>query len=211
MKKIFLLLIVAIAFSQCNQKLSVVKRKYNKGFYIASSKKPENAQTKQIATVKKETKEPAVTIESTENKSTHLAIEENTQAVDLKNKAIQPSNFASSSLKSENSTSASALENNYITAQAKGKTLVEQKSNRGKLTNALLLNKLLYKGKKANDTNTLILVILSLFPVICLIAVYLKDGKSITMNFWIDLLLHITLIGAIVFALLVVLDIVNLG
>ena len=39
----------------------------------------------------------------------------------------------------------------------------------------------------------------------------LKDGKNITLNFWIDLLLHLTAIGEIIFALLVVLDVVNLA
>lgn len=211
MKKIFLLLIVAIAFSQCNQKLSVVKRKYNKGFYIASSKKPENAQPKQIASIKKETKEPAVNIANTENKSTQLALAENTQAVDLKNKAIQPSNITSSSLKPENSTSTSTQDNNNITAQAKGKTHVKQKSNQSKLSNALLLNKILYKGKQADDTNTILLVILCILWWLNLIAVYLKDGRKVTTNFWITLILNFTYIGGVIFAILVVLDIINLA
>lgn len=68
------------------------------------------------------------------------------------------------------------------------------------------------KAKKGgSDTNIIVLVILSLFPILCLIAVFLKDGKSITLNFWIDLLLHLTFIGEIIFALLVVLDVVNLA
>lgn len=67
------------------------------------------------------------------------------------------------------------------------------------------------KGKKGGDTELIVLVILSLFPILCLIAIYLKDGKNITLNFWIDLILHFTLFGEIIFALLVVLDVVNLA
>lgn len=71
--------------------------------------------------------------------------------------------------------------------------------------------KLISKIKKVlDDANTILLVILSLFPILCLIAVYLKDG-GITLNFWVDLLLHLTVIGAMIFAILVVLDIVNLA
>ena len=64
---------------------------------------------------------------------------------------------------------------------------------------------------KLSDNDKLIQVILALFPVLCLIAIYLHDGKKITINFIIDLILHITFIGEILFALLVVLDIINLA
>ncbi|MDI1235612.1 MAG: hypothetical protein PSX81_15145 [bacterium] len=64
--------------------------------------------------------------------------------------------------------------------------------------------------KENTETETILLVILALFPILCLIAVYLYDG-GITTNFWIDLLLHLTFIGAIIFALLVVLDVIDLS
>ncbi|HRG58082.1 MAG TPA: hypothetical protein PK323_03945 [Bacteroidia bacterium] len=69
----------------------------------------------------------------------------------------------------------------------------------------------LYHPKVKDDTYTILLVILSLFPFIALIAMYLKDNKSITMNFWVDLLLHLTVIGYAIFAVLVVLDIISLA
>lgn len=62
-----------------------------------------------------------------------------------------------------------------------------------------------------SDADTLVLVILSLFPILALIAIYIKDGKRITTNFWVDLLLHFLIIGYAIFAILVVLDIVNLA
>lgn len=67
------------------------------------------------------------------------------------------------------------------------------------------------QAKPTFDTELLILVILSLFPFLALIAVFMKDGNNITTNFWIDLLLHFTVIGYIIFALLVVFDIINLS
>lgn len=211
MKKITLLLIVCIAFSQCSQKFSIAKRRYNKGFYIASSKKPENAQPKQNTAVKKETKEQAVLATASGNKPTELATKGNINTTAIENNEFKTWSHSSNTINTQKSTSITTKNNYNLTAQAKGKTFVKQQSDQRALSSALLLNKLIYKGKKADDTNTLILVILSLFPVICLIAVYLKDGKSITMNFWIDLLLHITVIGAIIFAPLVVLDIINLA
>ncbi len=64
--------------------------------------------------------------------------------------------------------------------------------------------------KETNDGPLLLLVILALFPILCLIAVYLHDD-GITTNFWIDLVLHLTVFGAVIYALLVVLDIIDLS
>ncbi len=64
--------------------------------------------------------------------------------------------------------------------------------------------------KGSADTNLIILVILSLFPILALIAIYLKDGKKITLNFWVDLLLHFLFLYWL-FALLVVLDVFSLA
>lgn len=69
-----------------------------------------------------------------------------------------------------------------------------------------------FKGAKGSDTDTIILVILCLFPFINLIAIFLKDNKAITLNFWVTLILDILFfLPGIIFALLVVLDIVNLA
>jgi len=90
-------------------------------------------------------------------------------------------------------------------------TLKKDEVKTTKIADKVKSVKLFSKIKKVlGDTNTLVLVILSLFPILCLIAVYLKDG-GITLNFWVDLLLHLTVIGAMIFAILVVLDIVSLA
>lgn len=65
--------------------------------------------------------------------------------------------------------------------------------------------------RSGGDTNIILLVILSLFPFICLIAMYLHDGKSVTLNFWICLLLHLTIVLWFIFALLVDFDVINLA
>jgi hypothetical protein len=69
------------------------------------------------------------------------------------------------------------------------------------------------KSSSSEDISneTILLIILSLFPILALIAMYLKDGKKITNNFWIDLVLHLTIVGYAVFAVLVVLDVINLA
>ena len=67
------------------------------------------------------------------------------------------------------------------------------------------------KLNRGTDSQLIFLVILSLFPIFALLAMYIKDGHQVTLNFWVDLLLHLTVIGYIIFALLVVFDIVNLA
>ena len=67
------------------------------------------------------------------------------------------------------------------------------------------------KASRDSDTNLIVLVILALFPILCLIAVYLHDGKNITTNFWVTLLLHLLIYVECIFAVLVVLDIINLN
>ena len=66
--------------------------------------------------------------------------------------------------------------------------------------------------KGSGDTDLIIMVILCFFPFINLIAMYLHDGKKITMNFWIDLILDVLFFfPGIIFALLVVLGVFSLA
>lgn len=66
--------------------------------------------------------------------------------------------------------------------------------------------------KGSSDTNLIIMVILCLFPFINLIPVYLHDGKSLTLNFWVTLILDcLFFLPGIIFALLVVLDVFSLA
>ena len=60
--------------------------------------------------------------------------------------------------------------------------------------------------KRPQNESKILYVILALFPILCLISIYLYQGQQISLDFWIDLLLHITVIGEVIYALLVVLD-----
>ncbi len=72
-------------------------------------------------------------------------------------------------------------------------------------------NKKAKSSSSDDDTLFIIEVVFCFFPILSLIAMYLKDDKSITLNFWINLLLYLTVIGWVIFGLLVVLDIINLA
>lgn len=87
----------------------------------------------------------------------------------------------------------------------------QEKVGVSKLSAIKSLNKIKKSGIAKTDDNVNILyLIMAFFPILCLIAVYLYDGEELTTNFWVDLILHLTIIGAMVFAVLVVLGIVSL-
>lgn len=87
----------------------------------------------------------------------------------------------------------------------------QEKVGVSKLSAIKSLNKIKKSGIAKTDDNVNILyLIMAFFPILCLIAVYLYDGQELTTNFWVDLILHLTIIGAMVFAVLVVLGIVSL-
>ena len=87
----------------------------------------------------------------------------------------------------------------------------QEKVGVSKLSVIKSLNKIKKSGIAKTDDNVNVLyLIMAFFPILCLIAVYLYDGQELTTNFWVDLILHLTIIGAMVFAVLVVLGIVSL-
>ena len=190
MKKIIALItIVTLVLSSCSsiKNTVVLKRKYNKGFYFAHQKSKHQVsltQNENQSVQKSEKLEPL-------NVSLKLANEINdvkpmsiNQVVELMHNTI-----LSSSKMALTSKSNMVFKPNY-------KPLVLAKKTQAKPT---------------FDTELLILVILSLFPILALLAIFMKEGQVITTNFWVDLVLHFTLIGYIIFALLVVLDIINLS
>lgn len=88
---------------------------------------------------------------------------------------------------------------------------IQEKVGVSKLSVIKSLNKIKKSGIAKTDDNVNVLyLIMAFFPILCLIAVYLYDGQELTTNFWVDLILHLTIIGAMVFAVLVVLGIVSL-
>lgn len=142
------------------------------------------------------------------------------QIVSSKNEEISLSTISSVSETSE------ILSNPTISNEAEitNKNIITKKQNNNisKFKNRIIqnkFNKLVQKSenqiapesssKTANEsgTSTIVLVILSLFPILALLAIYLHQGE-INSYFWIDLLLHLLIIGYIIFALLVVLDVI---
>lgn len=195
--KIILPLIAIIFLSSCANKFSLTKRKYTKGYYFASAKN--NSSTKN------QTEQKAVVVKNLPAKKSNLAVEpvSNPEIITTNNNA--PIIIASAPKKINTHKSA----NNNLTASADPKNNFAAKTAIKPVSDKkdVIVNS---KKKGSSDTDLIIQIILCFFPFICLIAVYLHDGKSITLNFWIDLLLHLTFIGEIIFALLVVLDVVDL-
>ncbi len=191
-KKIILPLIAIIMLSSCASKFSLQKRKYTKGFYFANSKsntlKNNDVTTTNLKTTNLPTKIMALPVA-------------NVRAVEINAKPI------------------AVVEHNYVKATVKHtktsqptKPVVALASTK-KITHAKNFKPVKLGAKKGGgDVDLIILIILCLFPFINLIAIYLKDSKSITLNFWITLILDILFfLPGIIFALLVVLDVVNLA
>lgn len=194
MKKIFTILSIIIIVSSCSNKFSLQKRKYNKGFYFASNHSKNNDSN------------PSKLKHQTLNSKSYSEVKLKLQELEIS--ASGTENFKQNTV--TNSLSIKA-ESNLTEISKKDISLASNNAKQLHLNKLIKPISLPIAKKGGSDTNLIVLVILSLFPILCLIAVFLKDGKSITLNFWIDLILHLTLIGEIIFALLVVLDIVNLA
>lgn len=195
MKKIIALLaIVGIIFSSCNGKYIIAKRKYNKGFYVSksgsNSTKPAVAQLKAVKVNAPAEKIETVVIAKSEEKKIEI-----TPLKTIAAKSIDQA--PSSKTSSKNPALASTSKNSLSTS----KEVKPIKVNSKKTTSS---------QERKGDSNLVVMIILALFPILCLIAVYMHDS-GITLNFWIDLLLHLTIIGEVIFALLVVLDVIDLA
>lgn len=201
------LLVIVVFFASCaTTDVSIVKRKYNNGYYvdINNHKKVSVSANdkKEIAENKAEQNKPTVSVSTTVTESfvadVPKTITDNTLTASTAK--AQKSSVAHTSTKSIIKNDAVQL--SYNNTKAPLKTTFNTLSQVKKASKA--------KGRFADD-QTILLVILSLFPVLALIAMYLKDGKKITANFWVDLLLHFTVIGYAIFAVLVVLDVFSLA
>jgi hypothetical protein len=205
MKKFFYINLVAsvlLIFSgiSCSVKRgTMLKKRYSSGYTLMTAKKisgPEEAnRIKSVPQQYGEPTETEVTVPATALAASDISAE---MMLPLANRNKQ--NLLSFSVKTSHIKN---TDKNHFSSISHPAYVKKNHSNAVASTHQ--------KGKKGDDTELIVLVILSLFPILCLIAIYLKDGKNITLNFWIDLILHITLFGAIIFALLVVLDVVNLA
>jgi hypothetical protein len=190
-KILSLLLIGALAFTSCKNNMSLTKRHYTKGYHFHKSKSVDQPEVKEgIASTPAKKAEKAGPMEIVQVKQ-------------LQSTSTSSNNTIAKSVL----TASTSKQTSYVNATKKG-ALAETKSLNQTKKELQRRSKISKTSKKGGDANLIVMVILALFPILCLIAVYLHDG-GITMNFWIDLILHITVIGEIVYALLVVLDVID--
>lgn len=200
-KSILLFLSFLVVLTSCNtgKNALVMKRKYTKGYYVETKSKKHNVKkSEELAKVEKSEVIKAKPV------STELV---NTNATE-KEPVLTASNSKEEGTSTKSVTKANVAEKEFKTAVV-SKTLYNVFAKNSLLVSSAAKAK--SASGKGSDTDLIIQIILALFPFICLIAIYLHDGKQITMNFWVTLILHLTFVLWLVFALLVVLDVINLA
>ena len=195
-----LLLYVAAVFilSSCAGKLGITKRRYTKGYFVSHQSGKHSVKKDPIATPNKK---DATTIDETISSFPLLA-----DAVKPEINTAEPvANKPASEL---NANMHPARHHHYAPVVALATP--ELKKDRAFKPLVLPMAKAAQR-KRASDNGVklVVMVILCLFPFINLIPVYIHDG-DFTLNFLVTLLLDFTLIGGIIFSLLVVLDVVDL-
>ena len=204
-KLIAIITVVALVVASCTSSKNglLIKRKYNKGYYVSNSHKVNSKSTK-VEDVKTETKEikdgiaaikidlPSIETARPEITASVVAPIEN-QSVKKGDKQIKHNTIVA-----HPKNTVASIVKTYIKTQAKDLKIVAKKDSKG--------------SSSDSDVNLIIMIILCLFPFINLIPVFIKDGKNFTLNFWITLILDLLFfLPGIIFALLVVLDVVNLA
>ncbi len=197
-----LAIVFGVLLSSCGS-LSVSRMRYTKGLNIGlfsakeakpeeiKAKKAEKKQIESLISASNETSSKNRNVANAENvllKSIELnqinsEVEANISSID--NEKLNNNRFSRKEIKK-------ALKNNSKLDVSNSVTsLSSQKDN---ISNA-----------SESNTPTILLVILSLIPILALIAIYLHQGE-INIKFWIDLILHFLFLYSL-YALLVVLDV----
>ncbi|MCC6251393.1 MAG: hypothetical protein IT238_02885 [Bacteroidia bacterium] len=211
-KPLCLFLITALLASCGSYRgVTIVKRKHNPGYYVNVG----NHKSQKL--VQKEHKE--VVSATKQHASDRTVNNSNSKKESAESTALVMNETATTKTYQKEIQYLASTQNyilpNSIKSHITDNKLTAQKSTTQNISHIAAVKQLLKAKKEAQrakgSTNTIVLVILSLFPILALIAIFLKDGRQITLNFWVDLILHLTVIGYLIFALLVVLDIVNLA
>ncbi len=203
--KLLILSFVIFTTSCDPSKTIVLKRKYNKGYYVDLGTRSNNKSSGITENKTNSFPDKEVIAESNKIQETipSETMEATLTASNDNSFFIPDKNSKANLFKKEVSKKESTAENNTVTTE----------KTKSQLASPLIGKMEKSKSTKSNhgDSKLILLVILSFFPILALIAMYIKDGHRITLNFWVDLILHLTVIGYIIFALLVVFDIVNLA
>jgi cobalamin biosynthesis Mg chelatase CobN len=214
LKQISLISIVAISiFTSC----TVQKRLYRPGFFVESNSNYKN--DKSVNSEKNKTKvvvEDEKFVAETESKSItdskNIETANNSSNVqNVKNdNSVYTNDYASVDNKPEISVqkqkiyTSSSIDKSNANDENKSSKIAQVKNQKNKNTSSSSSSGTFSGGM------LVLMIILCLFPLINLIPVYLHDG-SVTLNFWITLVLDLIVIGGIIFSLLVVLDVVSLA
>ncbi|MBX3164609.1 MAG: hypothetical protein KF900_09010 [Bacteroidetes bacterium] len=186
--------VAAVVLSSCATSFGIQKRRYSKGYHVSVTHKNKvenkHGQTKN-------------TVAHTENETVKTEIVNAAPEV----KTVNHVEFAQVASQNTNpQTSTKQQENNVVTASVKQNVVTAKQVD---FKPVVMAKKQAQATGSGGGTNIVVLVILSIFPILALIAVWLHDSKAITLNFWITLILHFVALYWL-FALLVVLDIINL-
>jgi len=198
MKNLLLLLSVAAIFaSSCSSKIGIAKRKYGKGYYVSVSHKPKSVNSNEHTRLANKPAPEAVAQVRIDK------VQKEQAGSSSKATVVAPAQVKDKNLVLAKSSSA------HKTLQASANKNTSLKNNAVvRALNSSSLNKMA-ASKKADDTNTILLVILCFFWWLNLIAVYLHQGKKITNDFWITLILDFTFVLGVVYSILVVLDVLT--
>ncbi len=192
MKKL-LLFLTAIAFlSSCSSHFSITKRRYNKGFYIASAHKNHS------------TTQP-----KSDNKALPTPSDEKVETVVVKAEVKKPTATVVAPVQITPAPVIAAIEPQVSKPSVAAKSTVNPENYSKSASIDLPKSKVITHSQNqqsAADTNTILLVILAIL-IPCL-AVFLKDDK-ISLLFWITLALQILLVTWIIAMILAILHIMD--
>ena len=189
-------LALIIILSSCSSDMLIVKRKYNKGYYVSTGGKVKHQESTQIKDEGKPNENEVVSEEVTGSEEMPI-----TASVDNTPELIQTQNLSRVTEQSASEQAAPVLSKKEQKQQSR---LQKKETKRGARSEK--------KSRTGGDvdSNTILLIILAIIPILSLVAMYLKDGKQITLNFWVNLLLHFIALWWL-FGILVVLDVIDLS
>jgi thiol:disulfide interchange protein len=199
-KKLSIFTIAILLMSSCGS-ISISQKRYSNGLNIDwFAGKDKKAESPKVAKKTKKNNQVAV-LETIANEDVQ------TQSNEFVSAAL-PTESVEIDL-SQSNTKGQVKQHRSKVKEGANKT--QEKVGVSKLSAIKSLNKIKKSGiAKTDDNVNYLYLIMSFFPILCLIAVYLYEGQEYTTNFWVDLILHLTVLGAIVFAILVVLGMVSL-
>ncbi|MFL5751790.1 MAG: hypothetical protein ACJ76F_00165 [Bacteroidia bacterium] len=185
--------ILALSLFSCKNSVELMKRHYNQGFYVSHKSSKNKVKEHKVHT-------------SGDNEATIASVPVK-MLPEKKNDPVMTASLQKSALPS-----IVPANPEHSLNKRTDKAIAAPHKNVSKLSMQHQKHKKAMKaGRNESDLNIVIMIILCFFPFICLIPVYLHDGKKVTLNFWLTLLLHLTFIGYIIYSILVVLDVVDLS